>query len=309
LAGSERIRGKGKGVLLVLAAAALWGTLGTIYTLAHEWFNLTPMTIVFWRAALAALTLGVFLVVVSPLVRRGWSALRLRRADLPIFVAYGLLGATAFFLLYIYAVLLVGVAVAVVLLYTSPVFIALMAWRFLGEGFGVRKLAALFLTLVGAVLISRVLDSTQNVNVIGVLCGLGSAITYALYSIFGKLTLRRGYSIPTLVFYVYGIGTLGLLAVTLLAGTAGDLVAMGPDPGAWGLLLMLGTVQTLGTLALYTAGLRYLDAGVAGIVATFELVVASVLAFVVLSEPLTPVQVVGGLLILSAVVLLGVSTE
>ena len=66
---------------------------------------------------------------------KGFGLLRVSRRDLPLFVAFGLLGVTAFYLLYIYAVVLVGVAVAVVLLYTAPVlFVAVMAWNGWGRG-------------------------------------------------------------------------------------------------------------------------------------------------------------------------------
>src|SRR5436305_3050499 len=124
------------GLILVLTAAALWGTLGTVYTLGTDRFGLTPLTVVFWRAALAGLILALVLAVLYPLMGRGWSALRVRRADLPVFIAFGLLGVTAFYLLYIYAVVLVGVAVAVVLPYTAPAFLAVLSWRSRGEGLG-----------------------------------------------------------------------------------------------------------------------------------------------------------------------------
>src|SRR4051812_19469903 len=140
---------------------------------------------------------------------KGFGLLRVSRRDLPIFAAFGLLGVTAFYLLYIYAVVLIGVAVAVVLLYTAPVFVALMSWRFLGESFGPRKVLAIFLTLVGCALVARAYEpALLRVNVVGIACGLGSAFTYALYSILGKFSLQRGYSIATMSLYVYGIGAL-----------------------------------------------------------------------------------------------------
>jgi drug/metabolite transporter, DME family len=300
---SEQKR-RGRGVLLVLAAATLWGTLGTIYTLASERYGLTPLTIVFWRAALAAIGVGAGMLVLAVARREGLRAFKIRRRDLPLFLAFGLLGGTAFFLLYVYAVLLVGVAVAVVLLYTSPVFVALMAWRFLGEGFGWRKGVALTLTLAGAVLVSQVLNSEVRLDALGLLCALASALAYALYSILGKRAMSLGYAIPTTLLYVYGTGALGLLIAALLTEPA-PLLAMGADAGAWSVLLMLATVQTLGALGLYISGLRLLQAGVAGIVATFELVVASALAVVVLNEPVGWMQLSGGGLILGAVLLLG----
>jgi DME family drug/metabolite transporter len=295
-----------RGALLVLLAAALWGTLGTVYTWAKQGFGLTEVTIVFWRAALAALALSVVPGGVMPAPGKGRAMLRVRRVDLPIFGMFGLLGVTAFYLLYIYAVMLVGVAAAVVLLYTAPAFVAVMAWRFLGESPGTRKLAALVLTIVGCALVARAYDLSQlRVNAVGILCGLGSAATYALYSILGKLSLKRGYSIATMSFYTFSIGALGLLGAALLTGP-GQLLSMGLNPACWGLLLVLALAQTLGALAAYTAALRYLEAGVASILATFEPVVATLLAYFVLHETIQWPQLLGGGLILSAAVLLQV---
>lgn len=289
-----------RGAGLVLLAAALWGTLGTYYKFGADTLGLVPLSIVFWRAGMAALALGVVLGAVLPAAGKGWGLLRVRARDLPLFAAFGLLGVTAFYLLYIYAVLLVGVAVAVVLLYTAPVFVALMAWRFLGEGFDRRKVAALALTVVGCAMVARAYNpALLQVNAVGILCGLGSAFTYALYSILGKFSLNRGYHISTMSFYVYAIGVAGLLVVSLFVGP--PLV---PGASAWVFLLVLGLVQTVGALWAYTAGLRHLEAGVASILATFEPVVAALLAFFVLHEKIEGLQVAGGALILSAVILL-----
>jgi drug/metabolite transporter, DME family len=299
---NPQIRNSTRGVLFVLLAAGLWGTLGTLYSWGTNGFGMSPVMVVFWRAGFAALMLGAVMGVVLPVSgRRG--LLRVRRGDLHLFVGFGLLGVTAFYLLYIYAVVLTGVAVAVVLLYTAPVFVALMAWRFLGERLGGRKLAALALTVVGCALVSRAYDPTLlSGNVLGILCGLGSGFTYALYSIYGKMSLHRGYSIATMSFYVYGIGALGLLAVALFLGP-GQLFALN-DPSGWWLLLTIALFQTLGALAAYTSGLRYLEAGVASILATFEPVVATALAFFVLHEAVAWPQMLGGTLILAAVLLL-----
>src|SRR5215212_1102031 len=193
-------------------------------------------------------TKGMLLVL--PAAGRGVGLLKVRLADLPVFATFGLLGVTAFYLLYIYAVALVGVAVAVVLLYTAPVFVALMAWRWLGEGFGTRKIAALALTVAGCALVARAYDpALLRVNLTGILCGLGAAITYALYSILGKISLRRGYHIATMSLYVYGIGAGGLFLVAVFLGP-GQLLAMGTAGEgaveAWGLLALIALAQTLG---------------------------------------------------------------
>ncbi|MGA7732731.1 MAG: DMT family transporter [Chloroflexia bacterium] len=303
---SPRLIGAG----FVLVAATLWGTLGTLYKFGTEQYGLTPVAIVFWRAALAAIILWVALGVVMPLVGGGWGGVRVRGRDLPLFATFGLLGVTAFYILYIYAVVLVGVAVGVVLLYTAPVFVALMSWRFLGESFTARKSIALLLTVAGCVLVARAYDpGLLRVNAVGILCGLGSGFTYALYSILGKFSLKRGYGIATMSLYVYSIGAVGLLAVALFVGDGGStsqdgVLAVGGEVGAWALLVALALFATIGALYVYTASLRHLEAGVASILATFEPVVATALAYFVVGERIEWPQAVGGLLILAGVLAL-----
>jgi hypothetical protein len=102
------------GVGLVLLAAALWGTLGTVYTLTIDNYGLTPLTVVFYRAFFGAAALGLWMAL------RRRDLLRVRRADRLLVGGYGLLGVTVFYVAYIYAIVLVGVTTAVVLLYTAP---------------------------------------------------------------------------------------------------------------------------------------------------------------------------------------------
>ena len=297
-----------RGALLVLLAASLWGTLGVFYTWGTKDFGLTPVAVVFWRAGLTAIVMGLALGGAMPALGKGWGLLKVRSGDLVLFALFGLLGITAFYILYIYAVLLAGAAVASVLLYTAPAWVALMAWRWLGEKFSSRKTVALIMTFTGCALVVRVYNpALMQVNAAGILCGLGSALAYALYSILGKVTLRRGYATTTLTFYVYLMGAAGLFVVALFQGPA-RILSMGADPAVWGFLLVLALVQTIGAHSAYITGLRSLDAGVASILATFEPVVAAVLAIIVLHERLEWPQVVGGVLILGAVLMLQGST-
>ncbi|HMA34939.1 MAG TPA: EamA family transporter [Chloroflexia bacterium] len=286
------------GIGLVLLAATLWGTLGTVYTLTIATYHLTPLTVVFYRALFATLAIGAWILVRRP------ALLRVRRADWGLLGGYGLLGVTIFYVAYIYAIVLVGVTTAVVLLYTAPAIVALLAWRFLGESLTRVKIAALGLTFAGVVLVAGAYNPGQlQGNALGLGCGLLSAATYALYSIFGKLAHRRRVPLATLLFYTLGLGCLGLLAI-ILGQAPATLLAPGGQGAAWGVLVLLGTAQTLAPVAAYTISLRHLDAGVASICATLEPVVAGLLAFLILHEPLGAPEVAGAALILLAVALL-----
>ncbi|MDQ2808282.1 MAG: DMT family transporter [Chloroflexota bacterium] len=296
---TQRVRRPAVGVALVVLAAGLWGTLGTLYTLTIDQYRLPPLTVVFYRAFFAALALALLRIG-----RGGW---RIGRADRPLVIAYGLLGVTVFYVAYIYAVLLVGVTTAVVLLYTAPAIVAVLAWRFLGERWTRRKGAALGLTLVGVVLVAGAYNpAALGGNALGLGCGLLAGATYALYSIFGKLAHRQALPLPTLLLYTLGIGSLGLLAWIAVSDPAA-LLAPGDRPAVWAVLLMLGTVQTLVPIAAYTLSLHHLDAGVASICAMLEPMVAGALAVGVLHRPLGWPEAAGAAAILVAVGLLTLS--
>jgi DME family drug/metabolite transporter len=283
------------GTGLVLLAAGLWGTLGTVYRLGIDQFGLTPVTVVFYRAFFT------FLIVTVALLVRRRERLLLPGRDLVLLALYGSLGVTCFFLFYIYAVILTGVTTAVVLLYTAPAFVAVLAWRWLGEALGARKLLALGLAFGGSALVAGITDPARlEVNAPGILCGLGAGFTYALYSIFGKIVIRRGIGTGPMMFWMFGVGSAGLA----LAQPPALLLAPGAQPRPSALLALVALGPTLGALAAYTAALRHLDAGPASIIATFEPLVAATLAVGVLHETLTPPQLLGGAAIIAGVLVL-----
>ncbi|MBA3530337.1 MAG: EamA family transporter [Ardenticatenales bacterium] len=287
---------KQKGVLMVVLAAVLWGTLGpTIRGLTAV--GAAPVPIGFWRALLAGIALAVWLALRDP------AQLRVAWRDLPFFLAYGLISVALFYTVYPLAIQLSTVAVAAVLLYTAPAWVTLMSFFFFGEPLTVRKGIAVALTFAGAALVSGAYElSVLRTSGWGIAAGLASGLTYATFSIFGKAALRR-YRPATTMLYSLGAGMLFLLPVALAQWQA--LVA--PLQSAQGILLLLyiGLVPTVGSLMLYTTGLQTLnDAGRASIIATIEPLVAALLGYFLLAEALTRPQWLGGAFILAGVLLL-----
>lgn len=287
-------RARARGYLLVLGAATAWGSLGLFYIDINRRYGLPPETIVFLRA-LVALTV---LVVVLGALRRQLLCIRLR--DLPLFMVLGGVGVAAFYLVYGYAVHVAGMSVAVVLMYTAPVWVTVYAWRFLGEGLDRHKLAALAGAFAGAALVAQVYDPGRLLlNGPGIALGLASGVCYGCYTILNKYAVRR-YAPWTVLTFGLACG-LPVLAAVQPAGVWQRLSA----PGLCGWLIALGIGPTLGGGLLYMAGLAHLSASVASIVVAFEPVVASVLAFLVLGERLAAAQVAGAALIVASIVLLG----
>lgn len=287
-----------RGYLLVLVAATLWASIGVFYKLLINDFGLTPLA----AAALRGGVGGVILLL-GLLVMR--ADLRVPRSQWPGFLAYGIFGVALFFITYVNAVNLTGVAVAAVLMYTSPAWVAAISWRWMGETLGRRGVAALGLALAGAALVARVYNpALLRLNWLGILLGLAAGLTYGLYSVFNKVLVKH--SRPWVV-QVYGllIGGAILLAIVPKA----QLSAGGTSPGAIALIIGMGIIPTLLASLAFAFGVQWVPVSVAAIVATFEPVVATFFGYLFFAERLEPLQWLGAACIVGAVLLLRPGTS
>ncbi len=283
-----------RGYFLVILAACMWGTLGLFFRVLHDSYGLSALTIAFLRASISFVILICALAITRP------QLLRLSLRAIPFFIAYGFCGVAAFYITYTQAIIQTSVTTAVVLLYTAPAFVTLIAWRVWSESLDKRKVGALILAFVGCALVARAYDpAALSLNIIGLVFGLGAGLTYALYTVFSKAALAR-HSLWTALVYALFFGMLLLAPIQTPAAFA-PLVQ---QPTAWIFLLGLALGPTLGSLSLYTAGLRLVPASNASIIANIEPVVASVLAFLVLGERLELLQVLGGVMVIGGAVVL-----
>lgn len=291
-----------KGYGLVILAAALWGSLGLFYKLLIDGYGLAPLTAAFFRAALPACMILGWLLMRKERVRR------MERQDVGFFMLFGAVGIAAFYLVYGYAVDLIGVGVAAVLLYTAPVWVTILSALFLGEVWNTSKGLALGLVIVGTALIVRIyrLEELQ-LNALGILMGLASGLTYGLYTIFGKIGIRRHDTMP-MIGYALAFGTLIMLPFQALPAlqVIGEALV---NPGLLLTLLGMAVLQTLLPTWSFMQGMRYLPASNASITATFEPVVALVLGGLLLQEEIELWQWVGAMLILAAVIVLNLAAN
>ena len=132
------------------------------------------------------------------------------------------------------------------------------------------------------------------------LAGVGSAFTFASYSLLGRVATRR-YSAWTALFYAFLFGALFLSPLGLITG---EFVPSSLPLDGWGTLVFLALVPTLGGFASYTIGLTHLPASVASILAAFEPVTTAIVAYFVFGEILDLPQLLGAALILWGVIML-----
>jgi drug/metabolite transporter, DME family len=287
------------GLLAVGAAASIWGTLGFFAKILYaEGVSFEALVAV--RASVGWVAMLLFV-----LLTRGAGSLRIAGRDLLFLVPLGLVGIGAFYLLYFFTVRESTVGTAAILLYSSPAFVALLAWIFLRETLGPLRLLALALTFGGIFLVVGGYDpNALEVSLLVLATGLLSGLTYGLYSIFGKPV--AGHLEPAVILsYALGFGSVLLVLAAL--PTSHTLVGL--SWSSYALLFMLAVVHTALAFGLYTVGLKRLDAGQAAIVATVEPVVAGAIGVVLLGEKLTTLKVVGALLVLAGAALAQVRLE
>jgi drug/metabolite transporter (DMT)-like permease len=275
-----------RAVISVLAGATLLGSLGAWGRAIYRYEG-NPVVVVTWRALIGAVALAGLLAILRP------QLLRIRPGDLPFFALYGFIGVTMNFWAYFSAVKFTTLAVAITLLYTYPAFVVLLSALFLRERLTSTKGVAVVVTLLGSALVAQVHQADWfQLNLRGILFGLLSGLSMATYSIFGKRALSR-YAPWTVVLYAFSAGGLflaGLSGLRLLQAIRYPVVA-------WLWILGLALIPSLGGYALYTFGLRDLQASQASIIATWEVVTAAFLGWFLFGEHLAAVQYFGAALV------------
>jgi drug/metabolite transporter, DME family len=282
-----------RGLAAVLGAAVLWGTVGIAAALLYERTDISPFAVGFARLGLAAVVLALLLSL------RG-QRLTVPRALLPRVALVGVCMAlyqACFFA----AVALAGVSIAtLVTLGLAPVLVAIGARVFFGDRHGRVVLAALGLALAGLVLLVGAPggETTAAAAAAGGLVACGSATGYAGLTLLGR-ALSGSVAPQQLVVLGAAGGAVVLLVPALVAG-----VALPTSAAVLGLQLYLGLVPTVLAYTLFFSGLRTVRATAASIATLLEPLVAATGAALLLGERLTPVGLVGGALLLLAVVLL-----
>jgi DME family drug/metabolite transporter len=285
------------GYAYIIAAALLWATIGPAARFALR-AGIEPLEMSFWRAAIAGLLFALHAAV------RG--RLRIERGDLPAVGGFAVLGVTIFYWSYFRAVELGGAALAAILLYTAPAWVALAAALWLGERLTVRKSAAVALTLAGIALVAFGSGTGVTADaggsparVAALAWGLLAGVAYAAYYLFGKRYFAR-YEASTLFAYALPIGAVLLLpAVTFAPKSSAE----------WLVLLFLAVVPTYGAYLLYSFGLTRVEATRAATVATLEPVAAAALAYLVWGEALRGLGYLGAALVLAGVLVVATERE
>lgn len=278
---------------MIILAGMLWGSMG-IFVRNLNAAGLHSMEIVSLRSVVTAVVMGIFLLCYRK------EMFRIRIKDIWCFVGTGVFSIVFFNFCYFKTMTLASLSVAAVLLYTAPSFVMVMSFFLFGEKFTKTKVVALLLALAGCVLVTGILSDTQSLTMAGIMTGLGAGLGYALYSIFCRYALERGYHTFTILFYTFLLAAIGGIPLTDWKQVA-DVALF--DLSGVGFAIVFALVSTVLPYLLYTAGLQFVENGRASILASIEPVVATVFGVLLFHEKMTLMGLAGMILVLVSIVI------
>lgn len=193
--------------------------------------------------------------------------------------------------------------IATALVYTDPIWCAIIGLIFLSEKFSWKLTSSILLASIGVMMMTGVFSEDGTFSLVGLIWGLASGVFYALYLILvPRLKVK---SIPSLklTFYVFFTGMI-LLAV--YGWCLNGKVEAISDSSCWINLILLGLVPTALSNICVTASLKLIDSTIVAILGAFEPLTAMVVGIALLGDPYSIISMTGAALILFAVALLTV---
>ncbi len=291
-----------KGFLIALSSAIILSFTSILIRFVSEDYQLPALILAFWRDFFVVLCALPFFLLIRP------ELLRLKKKDVLFILVYGAVLAL-FNILWTLAVTLTGASIATVLVYASTGFTALLGWIFLKESLGWTKILAVFLCLLGCLLVSGATDlDAWQTNALGIISGLFSGLLYAMYNLFGRYATQRCLNPWKTLFYIFLVAAVVLLVVNLLpfdfipktASHPQELFQLGSQWRGWGLLILLAAGPTLMGFGLLNVSLGMLPSSTVNLILTLEPVVTAIVAFFLLDERLSAIELIGSGLILTA---------
>jgi len=287
-----------KGYLCVIIAALMWASSGTAGKALFD-AGMSPFDLVQIRVTLASAILFLVFLIFSR------DLLRMRPTDIPFFLLLGGVVMAVVTGSYLYTISKIQVAAAILIQYLAPIFVAIFAMLFWKEQPTFLKITALFLAFGGCFLVVGGYDlELLQMNLLGILGGLVSAITFAGYSLLGERAMHR-YRPWTVIFYALAFSALTWHVVY----SPFTYLFAGYSTAQWGWIAYISVVGTILPFGLFFAGINYIRSTRASITATLEPIFAGFLAFLLLGERLLFLQIVGGSMVIVAIVLLQIQQE
>ncbi len=282
------------GPILIILSACLWGTIGISVKTLNS-FGFTSMQIVFLRAVATVILMGLVLLFYNK------NLFKIKFKDIWCFLGTGIISIVFFTYLNFCTISLTSLSFASIMLYTAPFIMVFLAAIFFKEKITFKKILACIVAFIGCCLVAGIFGSDVNVSTLSIVTGVASGFFYALYTVFSRFALSKGYHSFTITFYTFVFSAFGSL---FFIDVKESFIIVGSSPNCLCGILAIAVFNTVLPYILYTSGLKWVESGVALILATAEPVVATLVGLIFYKESLTFHSVIGIILVVLSVIVL-----
>ncbi len=286
------------GTVCVTLAGILWGCIGIF--IRRFSLNLSSMEIVTSRTLLTVAILFIILLIFKR------DLLKIKLRDIWCFIGTGVCSIIFFNYCYFKCMSMTSLSVAAVLLYTAPAMVMVISAIVFKEKITVQKISALLLALLGCTLVSGIIGTDALISKEGILVGLGAGLGYALYSIFSRAALNKGYKSLTIIFYTFLIALAGLIPITNWKTMSAVMLSSKEE---FLYFVLFAIISTVLPYILYTYGLIQLSPSKASIMASIEPVAATIVGFIFFNERPSTMAFFSIACILFSIILLAINND
>lgn len=287
-----------KGYILILGGTIFWGVSATFakYLFARQ---LEPLILVQTRITFSAILMLVYFLLFKP------KFLKIKKSDFYMFSLIGIVGIAMSNFTYYFTIQEISVSTAILIQYMAPLLVIIYAAFTKEESLGWVKITAAAISIGGIYLTVSGKDfSLANISKIGLITGAASAFCWAFTNVYLRRVLNH-YSVWTILVYSFIAGSIFWLFIN----PPWNLYSANYSLETWLTFIGFAIVSVLIPHTLYFNGLRHITASRAIITGTFEPIVAITASFIFLDAFLTPIQIFGAVLVITAIVILQIKKE
>ena len=289
---------------MVILAGAFWGSSCLFVDKFSSSFGFSSIQSTAIRVVMAALILNIAVIIKG----RGFKLYRISLASYGLAAASGIFSVLAMCLFYYSCMMETSAAVAVILLYTAPIFVMIMSLIFFKEKLTFQKIAAFVIALGGCALVSGVLSGSA-VSLWGIISGVLSGFSYSLYGIFTSFYMKKNKEPLTFSALNFLFASVVAVAISspweIVKKTAESSLPVGA-------LLFFGLFSLCTAVipyVLYTAGLSGVKPDTASILAFSEPLTACIFGALVLHQTMDGFGIAGIALVCAAIVILNLNLK
>ncbi len=280
-------------LLLIAGASVIWGFLGLCIRALSD-AGLSSLQMFELRCIICTVVIGAIILI------KDKNLFKISKRDVKLLVLIGIVKIAAD-TCYFQAQLMVDLSLAAVLENTEPYFVAIMSYFIFRERLSSMQKLSLVVAFAGCVLVSGILGGVDATNPLGILVGLISGITFAIYTVGVKDAVKRGCDSSTILFYIFLVCSICTfpfcepVSMFEISFSGTDVMVN---------ILLLGIVFTLIPYYMHALCLKDLSATTSSVVLFLEVVTCAIVGYFFYGEVLDAFNIIGMALVFIGIVMI-----